>query len=119
MCIEIKRKPWYMRIFGENPKVAKKDIKCWKVLNKDFTAQYRNYKYSPGLQPKVEMGITKCRYTMYGDVGYHSFTTESFARDECNSNEIVVEFTIPKGTKYYIGYYTNINDNYISEQIKL
>lgn len=41
----------------------------------------------------------------YIEEGLHSFVNLKDARKRCHSNNIIVECTIPKGSKYYVGKY--------------
>jgi hypothetical protein len=112
---------------GYKRKVAKKAIKCYKVVLKvglkGFQTPYRHM--------VVEIGKTydSSLFTEYGgffigesiNIALHSFRTKKAAIIEANewySNSVIIQCEIPKGSVYYSGKFENENDAYASTSLK-
>ena len=107
---------------------ASKDIICYKVyipsgINDTFVPPYRGYKM-PKLGKRVQtefnnkVDITSRLYNgeSYVELGFHSY--KNLEDIETLQEAIIVECTIPKGTKYYKGLYGTV-ESYCSECIIL
>lgn len=99
------------------PKRAKEDITCYKVLAIGRNSENTQIYYTPFMDIPVHVpGILKAegssiRFDYIYEVGkgyihayYYDYTAiTNVVRDTfCNIDSIVVECTIPKGTKYHI-----------------
>jgi hypothetical protein len=122
-------------------KIAKKDIKCYKILESGKKwanqhgkgAKYRSlfigFEYELGFtyyQTGKEKFKTRGPFNSWRSAdcaeweihdGLHSFTSKSKALEKLkNRNYLsIIECTIPKGAEYYIG----LNDDYVSDQLTL
>lgn len=110
---------------------ASKDIICYKVyipsgVNDTFVSPYRGYKM-PRLGKRVQtefnnkVDITSRLYSgeSYIELGFHSYKNLEDIIEKLSVQEaIIVECTIPKGTKYYKGLY-GTKESYCSECIIL
>lgn len=110
MCLSytIKTHPGYM------PKVAKKNIICYKILIEDEEGKYSSPIYN---KKKWEIGKTytnkqkRCDFAgaVYGGF-YHTYVNKEKAKEaskRCHGNKShVVKCIIPKGTMYFVG---NVN----------
>ena len=110
---------------------ASKDIICYKVyipsgINNIFVSPYRGYKM-PRLGKRVQtefnnkVDITSRLYNgeSYVELGFHSYKNlEDIIEKRSVREAIIVECTIPKGTKYYKGLYGTV-ESYCSEYIIL
>ena len=102
---------------------AKRDITCYKVLNKDYTSIVKYFQYEPG---KIHKGcIGKPEESSKGsiktiDIGFHSFSNKRTARltirDYLRNKfyRVIVKCIIPKGSEYY--YNSNFKE-YVSNKI--
>ena len=97
----------------EQPKIARRDIPCYKVLawenDDEACAVIYPFRYKVGeIQDRVE--IDPIFYTEHAKInrGYHSYKKDKPFRG-CNAL-----FVIPKGTKYWAN-----KEEYVSERIKL
>ncbi len=94
------------------PKIAKKDIKVYKILHSykgKFLTPYRGYRMEEGyhyMQTGKKFGIKRNRY--YGffiGMGLHAFTTLKEAQMKYSylfEYAIIVEMIVPKGSEYFI-----------------
>ena len=110
---------------------ASKDIICYKIyvpsdINDTFVSPYRGYKM-PKLGKRVQtefnnkVDITSRLYNgeSYVELGFHSYKNlEDIIEKRSVQEAIIVECTIPKGTKYYKGLYGTV-ESYCSECIIL
>ena len=110
---------------------ASKDIICYKVyipsgINDTFVSPYQGYKM-PRLGKRVQtefnnkVDITSRLYSgeSYIELGFHSYKNlEDIIERQPIQEAIIVECTIPKGTKYYKGLYGTV-ESYCSECIIL
>lgn len=103
-------------------KVATTPIKCYKVVTKPIThggpysAEMQYFFYTPGKLYKTPFtkGIIDKR-NIYR--GFHSFTSRYAANEWRGSgNEVIKEFVIPKGARYY---YNPVSKQYVSNRIKM
>jgi len=120
MCLTIVSKS------GLKPKIAKKDIVCYKSvirynpINNTVDSAYKGYTYKLNSKNKIikklfmELSIVIRGYTRYSElrIGYHSFNNLKEAKREANYwNEYVVKCIIPKGSIYYNGkFMEGLND---------
>lgn len=92
--------------------VAKKDIKVYKILEDvrkengrlfSGTSPYREYCWLQGCIERAELEISFSR-SGEGEIhaGLHAYTTENEAYKSLRSDRSICEFTIPKGSTYYI-----------------
>ena len=103
-------------------KRAKKDIPCWKILNKNYTPLFykENSPYKSGvLNPIIELikieEIIITDFPVFIYEGYHSYQMEKEAMaivEKMHILFIVRKFIIPKDTLYYKN-----DTEYISETI--
>lgn len=110
---------------------ASKNIICYKVyipsgINDTFVSPYRGYKM-PKLGKRIQtefnnkVDITSRLYNgeSYVELGFHSYKNlENIIERQPIQEVIIVECTIPKGTKYYKGLYGTV-ESYCSECIIL
>jgi|GEM_PF-4615394 len=116
-------------------KIAKTDIECWKVINRDLTNAFsRHLKDRFGANPvRYESGKVMPKIVIkkegspfwYGDgdrvinKGYHSFIKKPILKiikewKVDNKNIIARKFIIPAGTRYYEN-----ETEYVSETIMM
>lgn len=109
MCLYVER--------GMAIKTAKQDITVYKMITKNNISVYQNFKYEPNtlyrLRKKLVAERVRNNTIRIVNSGFHAFrnNADSYALKAINtnySNEKYVEFTIPKGAKYYIGEYGDI-----------
>lgn len=112
-------------------KVAKRNIYCYKILQSDATAFYRNLivrvnkrkiktekqSYQIGFiyteEAKLQLKWNKNRDRWDGNKGFHSYVSEKIANSAAGWNSHLFKFMIPKGTKYYKN-----NKHYFSQSIQ-
>ncbi|MFH1610529.1 MAG: hypothetical protein ABIA91_01435 [Patescibacteria group bacterium] len=110
-------------------KVAEKNIVCWKILYKrNNKSPYHEFEYNltktntitvKGAKNNRLTSLTKKRRYGYPkiDAGLHSYS--SYHKAHLNSRYFterkIVQFIIPKGTKYY---YNPYREEYVSLQLK-
>jgi len=119
MCLQVKE--------GTLPKIAKKDIVCYKHLITTSYGYFTTY-----MHEKVELGNTyssKLDPIVYNEInmGLHSFSslksTILDAKDELkpyfSHTYIIVKCVIPKGATYYKGTFQTREcvNSYVSDQI--
>lgn len=107
-------------------KIAKTDIECWKVINRDHTNAFGHIppmpiiKYKTGKKQRRVI-IVKDGYQIF--MGYHSFREKEIAayhlthpkwNYDYNKERMVKMFIIPAGTRYYEN-----KTEYVSETIML
>ena len=117
MCLKIKK----IRHLNEKPKVAKRDIRCYKVFSLTDAGLASPYMETPW--PRVSMAADKCIYaepfqdTVYDmedrwkwfvSRGIHSYRRARTARrvfkEHCLCpSTLIVECLIPKGARYWVG----------------
>lgn len=105
------------------PKIAKKAVKCYKVLrvlrDNSYETPYQEMKVEIGQAYTSEL-IIEGRQFIY--VGIHSFTSKGKAKLEYDfwkfSGAVIVKCEIPKGSTYYRGTYEDENDSYASDSLK-
>ena len=104
----------------ENPKVAKRDIPCYKVLEESLISPYEGYKYVLGKKEKspLDKGISDVHK------GLHTFTSKKNAIIERNwflnrdfGSHNVFKAIIPKGAKYFIGETEDDQRSYASNEL--
>jgi hypothetical protein len=95
--------------------IAKKDTRVYKILKlneKNVYSPYKNFIYKPKKLYKTDSGNIKPYYKgcyFIINEGFHAYTTLKKAIHQIDLFEIIAEFFIPKGAKYYI----NPDDNII------
>lgn len=107
-------------------KIAKKTIKCYKVIisvNGSLLTPYKHAVVSIGRTYKSKLEVKN-----YDDgdailVGLHSFRTKRAAQREYSfwnvwNSPLIVECEIPIGSIYYSGDFDNENDAYASDNLK-
>ena len=100
-------------------KIAKNDIKCWKVLfprlgGNKYESPVESFHYHPGRKTKKVI-LNKVNSRIINE-GYHSYITKKDAENSslmCGSKEIY-KMIIPKGTRYFSN-----STEYVSETIIL
>lgn len=127
----------------KEPKIAEKDIVCYKWYEKGYNNTYESpYQRSPIPMFKVVTHTELDTPEIFNDVesecyiykkmldkdliykihkGYHSFATCEGACSDATpyiSDSIVVSCIIPKGAKYYKGFFENC-ESYCSDSIIL
>lgn len=98
------------------PKIAEKDIICYKILREDNCSQVEGYFYKKGLQEHVDVSPKQFIYDSYSYIyqGYHSYKDKN--RKHLYGKTCL--FIIPKDTVYYKGGSNEVgNDSYVSENI--
>lgn len=112
---------------GSKEEIADKNITCYKVLKVAkgwfrflyFKAQYRKFRYwfwyenFPCKKVKLKQ-ITLPGFHTQIHKGYHSYRHPVTTAELWENNFVLVEFIIPKGTKYFKN-----EMEYVSESIKL
>ena len=130
-----------LRIKNSVPKVAEKDIICYKMLEERDHDRWKGYTYRSPFQElpiKDEIVLGLWQYVGLGDrpikdingypsisEGYiHTYKTLLNAEEMCNyytklfENDVhVFECKIPAGTEYYDGLDSNLLPGYASERI--
>ena len=94
------------------PKVAKQNIPCYKVLSKTdneytLTSLVRGYKYNLNVLYKRyphQLGKDFVEGTRTIDKGFHSYTTAKQLKynTHLNPSRVVIKCYIPKGAKYWL-----------------
>ena len=108
-------------------KIAKTDIECWKVINKNKTNALSHLSHIPQIKYKKgeiceKQTLQKEGYTFYViNKGYHSYKTKADAAGAVWCGLSVLknrycykEFIIPAGTRYYEN-----KEEYVSETIMM
>ena len=104
-----------MCLFTDNPKpkVAKKSIRVWKRLiktNNGFKTPYQDIEVKPGdslkgLNPNavVQEDVFSSEYIV--DIqSVHAYNDNVTAKIERQFGEVITEWRIPVGAKYWLGY---------------
>jgi len=98
------------------PKIAKRNIVCYKILDNNLVSICFNFQYEIGKTYKhIDLVATYewgC-YNAYIEKGYHSYIK---IYNACYDNKVVVKCHIPKGAIYYKNKERN---EYVSSQIKI
>jgi len=117
MCLFIKtsRKDYIDRKFVK-PKIAKKEIKVYKVLDAvegEYFSPYKCFQYHKGYQYTTKMStsfysiswLNEINYYFKVEEGLHAYRNVSeIKRLYCfGEREVIVEMYIPVGAEYYIG----------------
>ena len=98
-----------LNLFGLVPRIAFKDIKCYKVLNEVYYFNAGTVFETPYTCSRIRIGNTyNSRLVRNGfsvEDGLHSFSSIKGASllAKGSNNSIIVECVIPKGTMYYKG----------------
>lgn len=112
---------------NSKPKVAKQDIKCYKVFYRSdcygnqygsyVKSYYQNFLYKIGVLYELDGYINPIK-TYWGatiEVGLHSYSTLYKATEQgWGRDKVIYECIIPKGSTYY---YNDRHDEYVSDQI--
>lgn len=110
---------------GQEPKIAEKAIRVYKVLKQygvnNYLTPFQSYCVSPGHKATSELIVEpEDDYTPVIDIGLHSFRTLKSAR-MCKSNQygvpVIIRCTIPKGATYYLGRFYYDDDSYASNEL--
>lgn len=118
MCLVVNK----LRHWRNKPKIAKRDIRCYKVFlsvnDNTFMSphqfsglhwdQIRDC-YESKVFDEVHTSKDHCVFS-----AIHSYKTYKLAMSKADKNTIIIACYIPKGTKYWIGKY----GDYASERIK-
>jgi len=96
------------KLTTKKAKVAKEDIVCYKVLNKDLTSPYKYFQYELGGCTKSDLEINNDLSVQYG---LHSFKYKKGANEEVEEwvtettqrGDTIMQCVIPKGAEYYEG----------------
>jgi len=115
---------------GKNstPKVATKDIKCYKIFLKSecygnqyglyVRSYYQSFIYKLGVLYELDGYIDPIKnyWDTTIEVGLHSYTTLDRAKSEIGAWEgkVIYECIIPKGSTYY---HNDKHNEYVSDQI--
>jgi len=92
----------------ENPYIAPKDIRCYKVMTREaghFRSRFQYFRYERGVvyRRPFQIKLSKPRHS--GDiinVGYHSYRSKKYAKRYCSPpRDVVVRCVIPKGTLFF------------------
>lgn len=96
-----------LRVFQKRPYISDKDITCYKVVYDTanifkMKSLYCEFFYELGKVYNTEFGFRN--YLIYE--GFHSFKNYADAVDSYynHNGSMIVECTIPKGSKYYDGF---------------
>ena len=96
-----------LRVFQKYPNISDKDITCYKVVYDTanifkMKSLYSDFFYELGKVYNTEIGFKN--YSIFE--GFHSFKNYDDAVDFYYNHDgsMIVECTIPKGSKYYDGY---------------
>ena len=120
----------------KNPLTASEDIEVYKVFRKVVSyfnkPEYYTGPYKMDFIYENVNGEYTCndfgKEIESGCVGFHSFKNFNDAvrlMDNCNMWALdhesyeIIPCIIPKGTKYYEGYFFNSQETYVSEKIQL
>ena len=114
-------------IWNKKPKVAKKDIVCYKIVNYDGPLSVRSnvadFKYIFGKRYYLNKKLKINTYNIIEE-GYHSYRKKSTALRYMKailnlSSHYIVECVIPEGSTYYINRYSgvNVSDSLIVKEI--
>ena len=105
---------FYKNSSSERAKTAKKNIQCFKVLQRNGKSLIQDFKYDLS---KTKIYSVK-KFTHDDDSinqGFHSYSTLTQAKWRDGCGWFVKPFIIPKGTKYY---YNKDREEYVSLAIK-
>jgi hypothetical protein len=111
MCLHVKD--------GEKIRTASKNLVVWKLLvpwGKAYKSPYRRFVYYPRrIYKPVSLKVKGTfPYDKVVHKGFHAFTSKSMARFWCyKCDEVVVKMIIPKGSKYILGYNSEIVSSHI------
>lgn len=105
----------YLESRKQSAIIATEEFKVYKVLQKDNRSEFQNYLYEPNqLSHRVNLVISNNMFDgPHIRKGYHSYVSFKVAYTFCPKDHKIVEFTIPKGAKYYLGNYEDIVSNRI------
>ena len=111
MCLYVKK--------GSKMKVAREPITVYKVLCNDNKSEFYKFQYKPNALYRLRRALKVVEYDGERRIyaGFHSFadiSTGCAASIAYGSLKKLVEFTIPKGAKYYIG----TNNEIVSTSIR-
>lgn len=118
MCLVVNK----LRHWCNKPKIAKRDICCYKVFlsvkDNTFISPYQYselnwYQIRDYYESKVFNEVHTDKYHCVSNA-IHSYKTYKLAKSKSDENAIIIACYIPKGTKYWIGKY----GDYASERIK-
>ena len=103
MCLYVKS--------GSKMRVAREPITVYKVIRFDNTSVVRGFQYKPNTLYRLRRALKVIKYDEYLEInaGFHSYTYKSY-----QNGKKLVEFTIPKGAKYYVG----MNSQIVSTSIR-
>ncbi len=108
---------FYIDPNNKKPKIAEKDIVCWKALIKTdgkYVSSWFSFEYEVNtLYSRGRFGWLDTAMIGYG---YHSYSIRGYAYIGRGHKETVRKFIIPKGTKYY---YNSRDKEYVSLSIKM
>lgn len=110
--------------------VAKEPITVYKIITVENKSKYQHFRYTPDTLYRLRKALKTKR--LYGDrviePGFHAYRTLGYTKRALSytkraltgyivrswSREKIVEFTIPKGAKYYLGH----NNDIVSTSIR-
>ena len=101
-------------------KIAKKDIVCYKILERnstvDFLSPYQKKHYKLNILYRSRLELSSYRITI--DIGIHSYSCKKKATYWINKvrNGVLAKGIIPKGSRYY---YNPTMHEYVSNRIIL
>ena len=94
------------------PMVAEKPIRVWKLLmpfGSKYITPYQEITVNIGdtiraanPDAPIQMSTLFENYTL-GKQGVHAYTSKKHAKKICNCYDVVTEWEIPAGTKYWVG----------------
>ena len=91
-----------------NKLIAKKDIRCYKRMEKiggQIYSAIKHKKYSFGKLTKAKgtrhNAVLEISWVVFIQTGTHSYVAKSLAKYYQSPDEILVQCTIPKGSRYY------------------
>lgn len=115
MCLVIKniKTRELARIYTKNPKIAKKDVNVFKVLDENNNSAYQYFKYEKGthyyqtgrpfsFEIYKQESVFNYGWRININRGLHSFTLKKAAKEILYPNDKIVKMVIPRGSKYYI-----------------
>lgn len=99
MCLYVKR--------GKAIKTATQDIIVYKKITKTNISEYQSFKYQPNTLYRLRKKLVAERICSNSirsvNRGFHAFRYKLDRPNYTNNYYKIVEFTIPKGAKYYTG----------------
>lgn len=114
MCLDIKKNQEY--------KIAQRNITCYKVLKNNLLSPYQDFQYELNKLTKSELRVIRDKDYNYYTVssGLHTLRNIEDAREELsdqrkNTASIYLAI-IPKGAKYYSGYFFGM-ESFASNQL--